>query len=151
MSNFGTPATSHRRDRKASDAPHKLEISHTTPKQQRRRHNSTQNHFVGHDPLSPALLERLRAPEWNERFEAVSQLEDIVDDNPKGMAPYAVKVSIFLCVSDCMRAIRHGCKHCVHVTEPKIIGDHSHWPFSILLFYYDDLPTCIFALHTIAC
>lgn len=48
---------------------------------------------VVHDIALPeGLLDRMKASNWNERFEAISELEVFVNDHPTAMASHLHKV-----------------------------------------------------------
>ena len=44
-------------------------------------------------PLPDGLCERLKASDWSERFEAVSELETFVNTYPTALAPHLRKVN----------------------------------------------------------
>ena len=49
--------------------------------------------------LPEGLLERLKASNWSERYEAISELEAFVSAHPAAMAPHLHKVIIFIDLS----------------------------------------------------
>ena len=54
--------------------------------------------LVSHDvaALPDGLLERLKASNWSERYEAISELEVFVNTYPSAMATHLHKVNIVL-------------------------------------------------------
>lgn len=46
--------------------------------------------------LPDGLLERLKASNWNERYEAISELEMFVNTHPTAMAPHLHKVTLIV-------------------------------------------------------
>ena len=62
-------------------------------------------------PLPDGLLDRLKASNWSERDEGVSELEEFVSAYPRALAPHLHKVSVcvYVCVRACMHAFMHLC------------------------------------------
>ena len=50
-------------------------------------------------PLPEGLVDRLKASNWSERFEAVSDLENFVNVYPTALAPHLHKVSDYCSVT----------------------------------------------------
>ena len=63
-------------------------------------------------PLPDGLLDRLKASNWSERYEAVSELEEFVTTYPYSLAPHLHKVSKIPFVIDFKC---YTCFVCVHV------------------------------------
>jgi len=44
-------------------------------------------------PLPEELLCRLRSTEWKERYQGVTELEQLIDTGPQSLGPHIVKVT----------------------------------------------------------
>ena len=70
-----------------------------------KRQYSTQESVGGDIPLPDGLLDRLKASNWSERDDGVTELEEFVSTYPRALAPHLHKVS----VCEWMGGSRHVC------------------------------------------
>ena len=77
-----------------------------------KRQVSTQESVGGDMPLPDGLLDRLKASNWSERDDGVTELEEFVSTYPRALAPHLHKVSGWVW----MGVSRHVCV-CVRACE----------------------------------